>query len=611
MALVDLQLVFTFALVAAAIGGYASERVPMEVTSLALVAAILLFFHAFPILGPAGQNLLPIETVLAGFASPAMVAIMSLLVIGQGLYQTAAFNRPLGRLLGVAARAPRLTTAVALLLAGGVSAFMNNTPVVVMFIPIMTALAMRMQVSASRLLLPMNFITILGGTLTLVGSSTNLLVDGVASAAGARPLGFFEPFMPGVFLVLAGAAYVILVLPRILPERATMAQSVAGSGGKQFIAQIDVQAGHPLEGAVSRAGLYAELKDMTVRLIQRGEHAFLPPFEDVMLAPGDVVIVAATREALTGALAGPRPMMAAVDAHEADETTEPGRDLVLAEAVVAPGSRLIGRSIEQAHLRSDIGVIVLGVQRRSRMIRVAMGEIRLEAGDVILVLGRAGAMRELRASRDVLLLEWSQSELPKAHLGQRAAAIFIATLAVAASGLLPIALAALIGALAMIPSGCLNVRQAARAFDRRIYMIVGASFAIASPIQATGAAALVAETAIGALEGAGAGPGVILSAVFLIVALFTNVLSNHATAAIFTPIALSAAHQVGIDPTVLVLTVIYAANCSFATPMGYQTNLLVMGPGHYRFIDFLRAGTPLVLLNWAVYSLVVPWYFAL
>jgi di/tricarboxylate transporter len=142
-------------------------------------------------------------------------------------------------------------------------------------------------------------------------------------------------------------------------------------------------------------------------------------------------------------------------------------------------------------------------------------------------------------------------------------------------------------------------------------MIVGASFAIASPIQATGAAALVAETAIGALEGAGAGPGVILSAVFLIVALFTNVLSNHATAAIFTPIALSAAHQVGIDPTVLVLTVIYAANCSFATPMGYQTNLLVMGPGHYRFVDFLRAGTPLVLLNWAVYSLVVPWYFAL
>jgi len=173
----------------------------------------------------------------------------------------------------------------------------------------------------------------------------------------------------------------------------------------------------------------------------------------------------------------------------------------------------------------------------------------------------------------------------------------------------PIAHAALAGALAMIPAGCLNIRQAARAFDRRIYLLIGASLALAAPLDATGAAALVAAAVVDQV--AAAGPAALLAALFLLIAIFTNLLSNHATAALFTPIAIAAAEQVGADPTAFVLTVIYAANCSFATPMAYQTNLLVMGPGRYRFVDFMRAGTPLILIVWLVYCVTAPWYFGL
>jgi di/tricarboxylate transporter len=241
------------------------------------------------------------------------------------------------------------------------------------------------------------------------------------------------------------------------------------------------------------------------------------------------------------------------------------------------------------------------------MIRVALDAIRLEPGDVILVLGSTSAMRRLRFNRDVLLVEWSQTELPNAEAAFRALAIVCLTVAAAATGVLPIAIAAISGAFAMLAAGCLNIRQASRAFDRRIYLLVGASFAMAAPLEATGAAGLVAEEVVGLMNGSS--PAMLLSAFFLLVALFTNILSNNATAALFTPIALSIAHQLGLAPGPFVLTVLFAANCSFATPMAYQTNLLVMGPGRYRFSDYLKTGGPLVILLWVVYSFIGPWYF--
>ncbi len=620
---VELQIWVTFAIIGAAIVSYALERASLEITSVATIVALLIFFHFFPLNDASGLNQLSPDVLLSGFANPALITVLALLVVGQGLFQTGALEGPTRRIATLGSNHPVLTLTAVLLGAGVISAFMNNTPVVVMFIPIISILTARMGLSVSKTIMPLSFISILGGMTTLIGSSTNLLVAGVAVRYNVEKIGFFDFVVPGAMLAGLGAVYVLFIMPWLLKDRASMTEAVIPRNGKQFIAQIQISAGHPLQGQMSIAGLFPGLRNMTVRMVQRGEHPILPPFEDVCLTEGDLVIVAATREALTDALhirdgvlsSDPDELDPEDDKRQpADETgkdtaTAMATEMMLAEAVVAPGSRMIGRRIEQTGLRTDTGCIIIGVQRRSRMIRMRLSEIRLEAGDVILFMGNRQDILGLRMNRDVLLLEWSASELLEVRYGARARFIFLATILCAASGMIPIVIAALAGAAAMVPAGCLNVRQAARAIDRRILVLIAAAIAMAESLETTGGAQLLAHAVIDLLEGAGT--AAVLSALFLMIAILTNFLSNNATAVLFTPIAINTAVQLEADPRVFVFAVIFAANCSFATPMAYQTNLLVMGPGHYRYSDFMRAGLPLIFLIWLAYSLIGPWYYGL
>lgn len=606
----------TFAIIGVAVVFYVTERVSLEITSVGLVVALLALFHFMPLETADGTLVLSPPELLSGFASPALITILALLVIGQGLFQTGALEGPTRRLQYMGRNRSHLILLFTLIIAGVISAFLNNTPVVVMFIPIVSAISHKLGVNPSKSLMPLSFITILGGMTTLIGSSTNVLVAGLADRYGNVTIGFFDFAVPGLLLASIGAVYVIFVMPHLLRPGETMASEIKDTGGRQFIAQISISAGHPLEGQSAVAGLFPALKNMTVRLVQRGEHPILPPFEDLTLRPGDVVIVAATRKALTEALVSRESLLTtdAPDDPSNDNSTDEAErvkigGLTLAEAVVAPGSRLIGRRVEESGLRTATGCIVLGIQRRSRMIRVRLSEIRLEAGDVILVLGTRKDIRGLRLNHDLLLLEWSARELPDVTLATRAMLIFAATVLSAATGLMPIVIAALAGAFAMIPAGCLNLRQATRAFDRKIYLLIGASLAMAASLAATGGAHFIAMAVVNAVSGAST--GVVLSALFLIIALLTNILSNHATAALFTPIAVDTAVQLNADVFIFIYAVILAANCSFATPMAYQTNLLVMGSGHYRFSDFLKAGTPLIFILWLAYSAFAPWYYGL
>jgi di/tricarboxylate transporter len=250
---------------------------------------------------------------------------------------------------------------------------------------------------------------------------------------------------------------------------------------------------------------------------------------------------------------------------------------------------------------------VLGIQRRARMLRTRLHELRLEPGDVLLLVGRQDAIEQLRADPDVLLMEWSASELPLVSKAPIAAAIFAMIVLPAALDLVPIVITALFGVVALIVTGCLNIRQAARAVDREIVLIVAAALALGTALEATGGAAYVAMLVLEAMDGAS--PRAVLSVLFLIVAAVTNVLTNNAAGVLFTPIAVNVAAGLGTDVFPFALAVVFGASCSFATPIGYQTNLLVMGPGHYRFRDFVTAGLPLVFIVWAAFSLFVPWYY--
>ncbi len=600
----------TFAVIAATVLLLATERVRLEVTCVGAIVTFLLIFHFLPVLDPSGRNLIEPYQLLAGLADPSLITIIALLVIGQGLFHTGALEGPARYLAGHSAKRGGMMLLLVLVFASLMSGFMNNTPVVVMFIPIVSAMATRLGHTTTNVLMPLSFICILGGMTTLIGSSTNLLVAGQATRNGLPKIGFFDFTIPGLILAGVGAIYVLFLMPRLMKPRATMADEVVSHGGKQYIAQIDITHDHPLIGVKSVAGMFPDLKQMTVRLVQRGERPYLPPFENISLEVGDEVVVAATRNVLTEALKARRAILRVNpgDQENTESGTNPDQsELVLAEAIVAPGSRMIGRTVETSGLHSDTGCIVLGVQRRSRMIRLGLNEIRLEAGDVLLIMGQTKSVYKLRFNRDILLLEWSATELPRTALAMRALLIFAVVILAAATSVVPIVVAALTGALLMIPMGCLNVRQAARAFDQRIYLLVGASLAMAVPLQATGGAGFLASSLFDALSGAS--PAIMLSAMFGLVAVLTNFISNNATAVLFTPIAIGLAQRMGVDPMPFVVAVIFAANCSFATPFGYQTNLLVMAPGHYRFSDFVRAGLPLAFIVWLTFSLVAPWYY--
>lgn len=607
-----LQMWLTLALVAGAIAAFAQTRIPMEFTALALLAALGTLFFLAPLEPIQGKEAYGIEQLFAGFANPALIAVVSLLVVGQGLINTGALEAISQRLFRLVRLGPGVALTLSFASATAISAVLNDTPVVVMFIPIMVALAERLRRPADRVLLPLSYVAILGGITTLIGSSTNLLAAGTAAGLGAPELGFFDFTVPGIVVAALGFPYAVFVVPRLLGRRTAAEGQENEAPSRQFVAHFQLAPASRLVGQSTRAGLFAALPEMTVLAVSRDFRRFLPPFERLVLRSGDILTVAATRKVIVDAfhrLGAVDPLASAPEEPDAPAKAERRSEDAIAEAVVAPASRLVGQPLVQADLRPEYRCALIGVERRSGMSRAEIADYRLEAGDVLLIRGRPRDFRALRASHDILLLERSMTDLPLYHHAQRAAVIFAAVVAAIASGAVPTALAAFLGAVAMIAAGCLNLRQAFRAIDRRVVLIIVSAVALGGALQATGGALYIAKELLGALEGAS--PAVVLSAFFLLIALFTNVLSNNACAVLFTPIAVEVARRLGVDPLAFVVAVIFASNCSFATPIGYQTNLLVMAPGHYRFADYLKAGAPLVLIVWAAFSLFAPWYYGL
>jgi len=605
----------TFAVIAGGMVLYAIDRIPMEVTSLTIIVVLLLAFQVFTMPESAERAAPSMRSLLSGFAEPALIAILSLMVMGQALVVSGALDEPVRRLLGPAASAPRLVLYGFLAITLIFSGLLNNTPIVAIFIPVINSLAYKMAINPSRVMIPLSYAAILGGNLTLIGSSANLLVAGSYTEVTGSQLGFFEVTVPGLMLGAVGFAYVTLIAPRLLPDRATTANETSSSG-KQFLVQLEVTPGSPLDGAKAISGLFPDLTHVSIRAVHRGDETLLPPFHDIQLAPGDILVFAATRKTLTDMLSKSPALLSGawrrggvggdVDTHE---RPMPGSDSMVAEVMIAPASRLQGRTLEQVGFRTLTNCVVLGIQRRSRMIRARTTDLVLEPGDVLLLLGRRRDVLNLRGNRDMLLLEWSATDFPVARRSGGAITIFAATVGLAALGVLPITVAALGGALAMIGTGCLNIRQAARALDQKVIMIIAAAIAMGEAMGATGGATYLAEQLLAVLGDAS--PLVVISAFFLVTALLTNILSNNATAVLFTPIAISIANRVGVAPEIFAVAMIFASKCSFATPFGYQTNLMVIGPGHYRFVDFVKAGLPLTFLIWVTFTGVAAWYYGL
>ncbi len=593
----QLAMGLTFGIIVISMVFYAFELAALEVVSLGAILALMLVGTLVP-----GAGINP-QDLLRGFSNPALFTILALLVVGQGLIQTEALASLAEYLGNLWPQRPTLVVIVLLLIAGAASAIVNNTPVVVVFIPVLASILKRRKISAAKYMMPLSYITILGGMLTLLGSSTNLLAAGVARESGIE-IGFYDFAVPGLAMALVGGVYVLFIVPLFVPDNEKGTPQMRARS-MQFLTEIQLTPGHPLIGDKTIAGMFPNLTSFTVRSVRRGLTDFLPPFDDITLQIGDTLIIAATRKALTQSLREWR-----VFDSQAENTIQNAEDddtILLYEALVPPGSRLINNVVDQAGFAARHGCTILGIERRSRMPRQTLSQIRLEAGDVLLISGQRSAFSALQGLQDLLVMEWSGSEVQPHGQALKAQLIFLATIIAIATGLVPMVVAAIGGAFGMIAMGCLNVRQAARAIDRKIVMLVGSSIAMALAMTSSGGADFIANLVISGFSDLS--PAVFMGGLFLVVAILTNFLSNNATAVLFTPIAIAAAHRLGVDPLPLIVSVILGANASFATPIGYQTNLLVMGAGHYRFKDFIFVGAPLVIIVWGVFCLVAPWYY--
>ena len=603
----------TYALVVVAIVGFAIDRIKVEMTALVLLVALLLLFELIPLRGSDGKVLLNTTDLLAGFANPALISVLALLVLGNGLWRTGALDWAIKQLFQKTGRSYKSAIFICFFVVFIASPFVNNTPVVVIFIPILETVVQRFSHSPSSVMMPLSFIAILAGMTTLVGSSTNLLVSGTMVELGQKPLEFFGFFVPGLVLAGVGLMYLLIATPLLLPRRSSPARRFISGNHRRFITQFTVGDETKLIGARICFNLL-RIRGARLILVLRGEQRLIPPYQALAICEGDTLIVMGTHDALAEAQTKFPKLMFTTSGKEALPSSKLeskaflSNNQIVVEIMIAPGSQLIGLSLEEANFRSRYGCLVLGVEQHSRITRVLTGRTLLE-GDVLVVQGDHESVERLRQHSGVVVLDGTARPLPGVGAAKMAGAIFVGVVLLSVSGILPIAAASILGVALMLLTGVLTLNQAVHALDRQIYLMVGASLALGMAMLKSGAAVYLADGVIGLIGDAG--PAVILSMLFLLVALLTNVLSNNATAILLTPVSMGLASGLHTDPLPFALAVLFGANCSFATPIGYQTNLLVMGPGYYRFSDFVRLGLPLIAVLWATFSLFMPWYYGL
>lgn len=579
---------------------FTRDNIPLETTSLLVLVALAVGFTLFPY-EVAGHTLHASDFFLA-FGHKALVAVSALMIVGEGLNRTGALES-IGRMLAKAWRkVPLFSLLLTLLITAILSAFINNTPIVVLMLPLLTGVAMKTGTSTTGTLIPMGFASIIGGMATTIGTSTNLLVVNVAADMGMAEFGMFDFLGPASIGAVFAIFYLWLVAPRIIPERQAPMQDTSS---RLYSAQIRLDEKSPVIGASLTEAIERTGKSLRVDSVQRGASAFLSPLPDVILLAGDRITTSDSQanlrefaQVLGGTLfSGER---AVDEQHPLEDVDEQ-----LAELVITPASELIGVRIGDAQLFSKYGLKLLALNRyhESRQRKTpGLEKIQLRVGDVLLVQSSQEDLNELKATMDFLILDGS-IQLPSTRKAPIALITMISVVAVSALDLLPIEISAVLGCLVLIATGTLKWKDAMGALSAQITLIIVSSLAMGTALLKTGGADYLAQLFVYLTFGAPA--ALVLSTLMLMMALLTNIVSNNAAAVIGTPVAIGIAHQLGLPPEPYVLAVLFGANLSFVTPMSYKTNLLIMNAGGYKFIDFVRAGLPLAIGLWLILSVVL------
>lgn len=589
-----LDALLLLALLAAALACFVFEVLPVEVVGLCLLSALVV------------TRLVTLDEAVSGLSNHGVVAIAGLFVLSHSLVKTGLLEIVGFGLSRRFATRPWAGVMVLLLLVALMSGFLNNTAVVAIFLPLTIDLARRFSLSPSKLLIPLSYASIFGGTLTLIGTSTNLVVSSVAQEAGERPLGMFEMTPFGLILLGCGLVYTILFAPRLLAPRAPTGSLTRKYELSSYLTEIRVPAGSKLEGNTVRDLDLSRRYDVTVLSVLRGEERFTESLRTLLLVPGDVLIVRGAmqdlmrvRSELGGALL--------TDVKLTDQELAGGEQIVV-EALIRPNSSLIGHTLKDLDFRRHYRAFVLAVRRHGETLRQKLAHTPLRFSDTLLMVASRAQIEELRDSEDLVVISEVDLRVHRKRFWWLPIAVIPSIMLFAATGVFELLTGVLLGLALLLALQVITPRESFRAVDWSVVLFIASFIPVGQAMYRTGLAEQLAQWTLapGKLLPQAIAAIVALSVLYLVTTLITETVTNNAAAIILTPVAITVAHDLGVDSRAFLFAVCFGASASLLTPIGYQTNLMVYGPGSYRFVDFVRFGAPLSVLFWILATFVLP-----
>ena len=575
---------------------FVMELFPLDVTALSILAVVLVLGYISP------------EEAISGFANPAVITIALLFVLSHALQKSGILEYMVIRLNKLTERSRFLGLFVFLISVALASAFVNNTAIVAIFIPLTIRLAQKYNLSPSKLLMPLSYIAIIGGTLTLVGTSTNLLVNSiyVNSISSSPPLGMFEFAKFGLVMLVIGMAYLLIAVPFLIPSR-TVTSSLTKSyhmGG--YLTELKVSAESPLVGRTCKERAVNKNYDITVLDILRDGKLISKNIRDTFIHPEDILFVRGSLENFLRMKEVEKVTMLTDEKLTQDELIHDDNTLV--ECLITNQTDLVGKSLMEINFRRRFGSFILAIRREGEILRKKIAHVVLQAFDTLLIYGPIEKIKELSDSGDFIVLGEIEATLQKHKYWWVSVAVIFGAVILAALGIVPILKGALIGAIFLLVIRVITANEAYQSINWQVIVLIAALIPLGIVIQKSGTSFWIG-TVLNDIANAFdplIRPTIMLSLIYLVTIILTEMTSNAATAIIMTPIAISAAQQMGLDPRTFVFAVCFAASASFITPIGYQTNLMVYGPGGYKFTDYVRVGLPLAIVLWCMATWLIP-----